>query len=350
MTRVLTVTCASTEDESILQAADVIRHGGLVAFPTETVYGLGADALNPRATARIFEAKGRPTYDPLIVHLASLEDLPRVAREIPDIAYQLAEAFWPGPLTLILPKQAIVPENVTAGLPRVAVRIPAHPVACSLLEASGTPIAAPSANRFGRTSPTLARHVMADLDGRIDLVLDGGPTEIGVESTVLDVSGLQPVILRPGGISRERLEAVLGSVQMLSASLAKNMTPQVSPGLLDKHYAPRAELVLFHVQGSPAKAIEKMAALAQERIAHGELVGLLLADEDCEQFVGSAVQIFRLGSERDLEGIARNLFAGLRALDDAGVTVILARDFGEHGLGLAIRDRLHRAANRRVDV
>jgi len=350
MTRVLTVNSASSEDESILQAAEVIRRGRLVAFPTETVYGLGADALNPQATARIFEAKGRPTYDPLIVHLASLEDLPRVAREIPDIAYQLADAFWPGPLTLILTKQDIVPENVTAGLPRVAVRVPAHPVANSLLRASGTPIAAPSANRFGRTSPTLARHVMADLDGRIDLVLDGGPTEIGVESTVLDVSGSQPVILRPGGISRERLEAVLGSVQMLSALPAKNITPQVSPGLLDKHYAPRAELVLFHVQGAPAKAIEKMAALAQERTAHGELVGLLLADEDCEQFVGSAVQIFRLGSERDLEGIARNLFAGLRALDDAGVTVILARDFGEHGLGLAIRDRLRRAANRRVDV
>lgn len=350
MTEYLTVTSASTEDESILRAAGVIRRGGLVAFPTETVYGLGADALNPRAVARIFAAKGRPTYDPLIVHLAGLEDLPRVAREIPEVVYRLAEAFWPGPLTLLLPRQDIVPENVTAGLPRVAVRIPAHPVACALLKASRTPIAAPSANRFGRTSPTSARHVLADLEGRIDLVLDGGPTDIGVESTVLDVSGGQPVILRPGGISRESLEALLGPVRLLTASPAGDSEPQVSPGLLDKHYAPRAELVLFHWRQSPAGVIEKMAEMAQERAARGELVGLLLADEDCEQFADGAFQVFRLGSETGLEKIARSLFAGLRALDEAGVDVILARDFGEQGLGLAIRDRLRRAANRQVDV
>jgi L-threonylcarbamoyladenylate synthase len=350
MTQLLTVNSASLEDAAIRQAADVIRRGGLVAFPTETVYGLGANALDPQAVARIFEAKGRPAYDPLIVHLAGLEDLPRVAREIPEVVYRLAGAFWPGPLTLLLPRQDIVPDNVTAGLPRVAVRIPAHPVACALLQASGTPIAAPSANRFGRTSPTTARHVLTDLDGRIDLVLDGGPTDIGVESTVLDVSGPQPVILRPGGIPRERIEQVLGPVSLLTASPAAPDLAQVSPGLLEKHYAPRAELVLFEWRGSPAQAIEKMASMARERVARGERVGLLLADEDGQQLAGIEARVFLLGSEDDLETVARNLFAGLRSLDEAGVQVILARDFGEQGLGLAIRDRLRRAAARRVDA
>ena len=357
MTRVLTVRPHAPETGLIVHAAAEILRGRLVAFPTETVYGLGANALDSQAVARVFEAKGRPATDPLIVHLVSADDLRRVARDVPQVAYALARAFWPGPLTLVLPKHSAIPDDVTAGLRTVAVRVPAHSVALALLRASGAPIAAPSANRFGGVSPTTAQHVLDDLAGRIDLILNGGPTPIGVESTVLDVTRTPPLILRPGGVTREALEEIIGPVAvrgecgreaMSSPEAGSSPGPQPSPGLLAKHYAPRAELVLC--AGARAAAVEKMAWLAHLNHADGRRVGLLLADEDMPNFSDVPARFFCLGPAGDLAQIARNLFTGLRALDEQGVEVILARDFGEQGLGLAIRDRLRRAASQVIFV
>jgi L-threonylcarbamoyladenylate synthase len=344
MTRILTLSPHALDPDLIRQASDIILRRGLVAFPTETVYGLGANALDEEAVAKIFEAKGRPSNDPLIVHVASVEDISRVASEIPPIVKKLAEAFWPGPLTLILPKQAHVPDSVTSGLNTVAVRVPSHPIALALIRASGVPIAAPSANRFGHTSPTTAAHVMDDLDGRIDMVLDGGSTSVGVESTVLDVTCIPSMILRPGGVSREALEAVIGAVDLRKNKNDADDEAQVSPGLLGKHYTPRAELILC--SGEKESALGKLSALAKQAQAEGRSVGLLLADEDMESFKSIPCISYPLGSSHDLESIARNLYAGMRALDDKHVNIILTRDFGEQGLGLAIHDRLMRAASK----
>lgn len=347
MTRILTLQPHAPQPDLIEQAAAEILRGGLVAFPTETVYGLGANALNEQAVARIFKAKGRPFHDPLIVHLASVNDLSSVASEIPAIARELAHVFWPGPLTLILPKQQSVPDNVTAGLSAVAVRVPSHPVALALLRASGVPIAAPSANRFGHTSPTTAAHVMDDLADRIDLILDGGPATIGVESTVLDITRMPYIILRPGGVSREALENLIGPVAIRSAGTSASSdtenTAQLSPGLLSKHYTPRAELILC--QGSAAEILKKLVHLAQIHNAHGRRVGLLLANEDMPYFKDIPCLQYPLGFSNDLTQIARVLYAGMRTLDEKGADVILTRDFGERGLGLAIHDRLLRAAS-----
>jgi L-threonylcarbamoyladenylate synthase len=343
MTRTLTLSPHSPDPNLIRQASEIILRRGLVAFPTETVYGLGANALDEEAIAKIFIAKGRPSNDPLIVHVASVDDISRVASENPPIVKKLADAFWPGPLTLILPKQAHVPDSVTSGLNTVAVRVPSHPIALALIRASGVPIAAPSANRFGHTSPTTAAHVMDDLNGRIDLILDGGSTTVGVESTVLDVTCTPPMILRPGGVSREAIEAVIGAVDLRKKRTESDDEAQVSPGLLGKHYTPRAELILC--SGEKKSALEKLSALARQAQAEGRSVGLLLADEDMKSFESISCIPYPLGSSSDLETIARNLYAGMRTLDDKNVNIILARDFGEQGLGLAIHDRLMRAAS-----
>jgi L-threonylcarbamoyladenylate synthase len=355
MTRVLCVQPQAPEPGAMAYAAAEILRGHLVAFPTETVYGLGANALAPQAVAHIFEAKGRPANDPLIVHLASVDDLPRVASAVPPVARELTHAYWPGPLTLILPKQRAVPANVTAGLETVAVRVPAHPVALALLRMSGVPVAAPSANRFGHTSPTTAQHVLIDLGDQVDLILDGGPTMVGVESTVLDVTRIPPVILRPGGVPRETLEDLIGPVEVLGegTGLQRNVLtprPLPSPGLLAKHYAPHAELILCLWEDSPELALEHMAWLAHLNLAEGRRVGLLLADEDTPYFNNVPAQICSLGPADDLARVAHNLFAGLRTLDEQGANIILARDFGEQGLGLAIRDRLRRAASQVIFV
>lgn len=346
-TQVLPVRPGAPEPEHIARAAAIIRGGGLVAFPTETVYGLGADALNQAAVARIFVAKGRPVYDPLIVHIASPAELAQVARTVPERARGLAERFWPGPLTLVLPRGAAVPTIVTAGLETVAVRCPDHPVALALIAASRTPIAAPSANRFGRTSPTTAQHVLDDLNGRIELILDAGPTPIGVESTVLDLTGPEPVILRPGGIPREALEAVLGPVAVRE-QIAIPEAGLPAPGLLARHYAPRAELRLF--LGPPAAVLSAMHAAAEAYCAAGRRVGILVADEDAPAFADLDVIGETVGPAADLAVVARRLFGALRALDAQGVDLILARDFAAHGLGSAVRDRLHRAADVIVTV
>jgi L-threonylcarbamoyladenylate synthase len=340
-TVVLAVDPTTPDPGLIQQAAIVLRRGGLVAFPTETVYGLGANALDDEAVQGIFIAKGRPAYDPLIVHLADCDALPQVVAYVPPVAYTLAARFWPGPLTLVLPRGQRVPLTVTAGGPTVAVRVPAHPVALALIRAAGFPIAAPSANRFGRLSPTQAVHVLDDLEGRIDVVLDGGPTPVGVESTVLSLVTPVPTILRPGGISREALEAALGDVQMAARSFStEDALP--SPGTLAKHYAPRAKLILY--RGSRDVLLPVMRDAALHGLEQGQRVGLLLAEEDLPAFSGIPATFQTVGTAGMLEEVARQLFTALRALDHADVAVILARDFGATGLGLAIRDRLTRAA------
>lgn len=330
--------------EHIAFAAEVLRRGGLVAFPTETVYGLGANALDAAAVARIFTAKERPAADPLIVHLSRAEQLPLVARSISPLSQALAEAFWPGPLTLVLPKQPQVPASVTAGLDTVAVRVPDHPVAQALLAAAGVPIAAPSANRFGHTSPTTAQHVWHDLAGRIDLILDGGPTPVGVESTVVDASASPVRILRPGGVTAEMLEAVVGPVTVVRrpAETGEETLGLPSPGLLQTHYAPRAELVLY--RGS--RALDALRADLAVALAAGRRPGVLAMDDAADALAATGALVYRLGA--DLETAAQRLYAGMRWLDAQGVDVILACDVAGGGLGLALRDRLSRAARRTV--
>ena len=344
MTDVLIVDPAAPEAALIARAAEVLRRGGLVAFPTETVYGLGADALDRAAVRRIFDAKGRPATDPLIVHVTSVERMAPLVADIPETARILALRFWPGPLTLVLPRSRSVPDEVTAGLDTVAVRVPAHPVARALLAAAGIPIAAPSANLFSRPSPTQAAHVLQDLDGRIDLVIDGGSTTVGVESTVLDLSGAVPTILRPGGVTLEMLLEVLPLV-IRGNGAARSPTGAIpSPGLLAKHYSPRAPLTLY--EGDPRSVAVRMAEDARAQLARGYTVGIVAAAE--EDPVKGA-HVVRLGSEQDLEGVASRLYSALRELDAAGVDVILARGFpAVSGIGVAIADRLRRAADGRI--
>ena len=325
--------------ENLASAAEILKTGGLVAFPTETVYGLGANALDVNAVAGIFTAKGRPAADPLIVHLSGLDQITRIVRSVSPAAQTLAETFWPGPLTLILPKQPEVPDLVTSDLDTVAVRVPNHPVALALIQAAGLPIAAPSANRFGHTSPTTAQHVWHDLRDRIDIILDGGSTAIGVESTVLDLSTSPARILRPGGITREMLEAVRGPVTVLGQR-KKPEKGLPSPGLLEKHYAPKAEMILFSGENARKMLFVHLKAAKET----GRKVGVLAADEDAGELEAAGALVYRLGS--DLNSIARHIYAGMRWLDGQGVELILCRDYGESGLGLAVRDRLTRAAGK----
>ncbi len=308
------------------EAATALRHGRLVAFATETVYGLGADALDPTAVARIFEAKQRPAFDPLIVHIADRASLSQLVSNIPTVAEKLMDRFWPGPLTLVLPKTDRVPDLVTSGLPSVGVRMPAHPQARQLIAAAGRPIAAPSANLFGRVSPTTAAHVAEQLGDRIDMILDGGPCSVGVESTVLDLSGDRPVLLRPGGLPLESMEEITGPIETAKTIPAGIAAP--GPGMLERHYAPGTPVILWR-DGTP--------------IPSGR-VGLL----GC-QLTGLTQQVTRsidLSPTGDLVEAASRLFASLRELDTAGLDLILARPVPEAGLGRAINDRLRRAAAR----
>ena len=351
-TEVLAVDPQHPQSNRIRQAARIIQEGGLVAFPTETVYGLGADAFNAEAVLSIFTAKGRPAYDPVIVHVdervvSEPALLAEVAAHISPTAALLVQTFWPGALTLVLPKSDRVPDVVTADGPTVAIRCPGHPVAQALIRAAGCPIAAPSANRFSHTSPTTAQHVLDDLNGRLALILDGGPTSIGVESTVLDLSGDRPRLLRPGGVSLEALEAVLGPVEQ-RGDQSKKAEPLASPGMLDRHYAPTAELTLF--TGPNDLVRTAMRGRAETEQLAGRKVGLMVADEDVAALSTLGCPLVSVGPQGDAETVARNLFDAMRSLDAAGVDLILARDFAPQGLGLAIRDRLRRAAERIVPV
>jgi len=345
-TAILRVDPDRPDPAAIGSAADVLRRGGLVAFPTETVYGLGAHALDRDAVRRVFVAKGRPSHDPLIVHVADVTGVHPLVSTPPDVLAALAAQFWPGPLTLVLRRAPKVPDEVTAGLDTVAVRVPAHPVARAILNAAGIPVAAPSANLFSRPSPTLAEHVLQDLDGRIDLVVDGGATTVGVESTVLDLSREQPLILRPGAVTADMLRAILPAVAFTANAVASGTDAMRSPGLLTKHYAPRTPLTLY--AGEPSHVIARIAAEASDALRDGRRIGILAADEDREH-LPKAAQIVTVGAARDLAAIAARLYAALRELDAAQVDHILARSFdSSDGLGIAIADRLRRAAAGRI--
>jgi L-threonylcarbamoyladenylate synthase len=345
-TRVLTVDPSHPDPAAIDDAAALIRDGQLVAFPTETVYGLGANALDPQAVARIFEAKGRPATDPVIVHVHSPDQVSEVTTQVTDLAHALMDAFWPGPLTLVLPRNPRVPSNVSAGLSTVGVRMPAHPVALALIAAAGVPIAAPSANRFAHSSPTTAQHVADDLTGHVALILDGGPTSVGVESTIVDLNSSHPRLLRPGGVPLEAIVSIAPNVEIATRYARVDEGPALAPGMLLKHYAPRAELRLFDGPDEAVRA--ELARAATSLRDQGRRVGLLIANQDLESLSPVGVPFVTLGSLDDLGQIARNLFAGLRALDAQALDVILARAYPPTGIGLAVRDRLIRAAEGRI--
>jgi L-threonylcarbamoyladenylate synthase len=348
MTIVLPVDPCDPQPDAIARAAEVIRAGGLVAFPTETVYGLGANGLDAAAAARIFEAKRRPANDPLILHLASTDQLIDITIGAPPLARRLADAFWPGPLTLVLERGPRVPGVVTAGGGSVAVRVPAHPVARALIAAARTPVAAPSANLFGRPSPTSAEDVLEDLRGRIDLVLDGGPTTIGIESTVLSLVGAEPVLLRPGGLPLERIEALIGPVLLPGEAAVEEGQRAPAPGMLLKHYSPRARLLYVlapEAGGPPIAALRREAGAS---LARGERLGLLLCDAALDALADIPAERAALGGCGDLAGVAARLFGAMRALDRAGVDAILTHGYGRAGLGRALDDRLFRAAEGRT--
>jgi L-threonylcarbamoyladenylate synthase len=331
---------AAPSRAAIEQAAEILRAGGTVAFPTETVYGLGANALDSAAVAKIFAAKQRPGWDPLIVHLADRSMVASVTSSVPESAARLMDAFWPGPLTLLLPRSASVPDAVTAGRSLVGVRVPRHPVAHALLRAAGIPVAAPSANSFGRISPTLAAHVLEDLDGRIDAVLDSGETTHGLESTVVDPCSEPCVVYRPGVVTLEQIRAVCPrAVMFQETAIRRDAVPESlpSPGVGLRHYAPRARLIL--VDGPESFLLHARAA-AQK----GDRLGLMLPEGFAYEAGDPNALVYRWGAWTDEEELAQRLFAGLRWLDAAGATAILCPLPEAKGIGMAIRDRLKKAA------
>ncbi len=396
-TEILTVDELKPQPELIRHAADIIKRGGLVAFPTETVYGLGGNALDPSAAEKIYAAKGRPSDNPLIVHISDTDELPALVSDIPEAARLLMDRYWPGPMTLILPKSDLVPAQTTGGLDTVAVRMPSHPVAAALIRASGVPIAAPSANRSGRPSPTQASHVRDDLGGRIDLILDGGHVGIGVESTIIDVTGPVPVLLRPGFISLKMLEELLGTVSVDTASIGP-MDPDAhpkAPGMKYRHYAPLADMTLIRGDAEPVS--EKICQLTKDALEGGKRVGILCSTESAayyrERLTGlesakvcpgmtensqlltketemdileavrseapsgdsslmrdnrENVLIIPAGSRQDSESVARGLFGNLREFDRQGVDVIYSEFFNEGQLGDAVRNRMLKAAGYKI--
>jgi L-threonylcarbamoyladenylate synthase len=335
---------AENPDPTIIQtAADFIRKGGLVAFPTETVYGLGADALNSEAVLALFAAKKRPLDNPPIVHVADLKEVGRLVLEVPPKAKVLMEKFWPGPLTLIFKRSSLVPKVTVAGLDTVAIRMPKHKVALELIRQSRCPIAAPSANLAGKPSPTTAQHVYEDLNGRIDAILDGGATNIGVESTVVDLSVDPPMLLRPGGTPYEVLKKVLGDLKLhpfVEAEQELSLQQIRSPGMKHKHYAPKAEVIL--VEGKIPAVTLKIKTLAESYKLESKKVGILATDETQSAYTADVVK--SLGSRSNLATVAQNLFRLLREVDAENVDVILAEGVSSEGLGLAVMNRLRKAS------
>ncbi|WP_027094332.1 L-threonylcarbamoyladenylate synthase [Cohnella thermotolerans] len=339
-------------DEGVREAAAALAAGGVVAFPTETVYGLGGDARNADAVARIFAAKGRPSDNPLIVHLASAEEAAALASSISPLERKLMERFWPGPLTLVLPVRAgAVSERVTAGLDTVAVRVPAHELARRLIAASGCPVAAPSANRSGRPSPTRAAHVLEDLAGRIDGVLDGGPTGIGVESTVVRVLGGEIHVLRPGGATAEQLREAAGEDGVVKAEPAAakegEAAPEAprSPGVKYTHYAPKGDMAIV-TASDPGRLREALQQAADTERARGRRVGILACDEHAGAYRADAV--LGLGPRAKPERAAQALYAALRECDERGIEFILAEGYPEDGIGAALMNRMRKASGGRV--
>ena len=352
-TAVRLVTQTPPDQAAIAEAAALLQRGGLVAFPTETVYGLGANALDAEAVRGVFSAKGRPSTDPLIVHLADVDGLTRVARDIPAVVRRLADAFWPGPLTVIVPRHPEVPREVTAGYDTVAVRVPSHPVAQALLAAAGVPVAAPSANRFSRPSPTTAGHVYDELAGRIPLILDGGPASVGVESTIVDCTVTPPVVRRAGGVTVEALRAIVPDL-VVRDTHGVDTEAQVAPGQLLRHYAPSSPMTLYV---GPTEAVcARVAADARTLAARGQRVGVLVPAEDALALAPAVaalaaqgrILVRAYGTRARPESMASALFATIRNLDRERPDVVLATDAGTSGIGAAIRDRLTRASEGRT--
>lgn len=332
----------SDSAEVIQTAAKILQEGGLVAFPTETVYGLGGNGLDSTACEKIYIAKGRPSDNPLILHISEFEELNPIVREISPAAKKLMDAFWPGPLTMVFPKSEIVPEKATGGLDTVAVRFPSHPVARAIIRAAGLPIAAPSANSSGKPSPTRASHVEFDLNGKIDMIVDGGAAEWGLESTIVDVSGEVPMILRPGAVTKEMMEKVVGTVEIDPAILTKpaaDLKPK-APGMKYTHYSPKAEVIL--VKGETKAVVDEINRLAAADMAQGYKTGVMATEETKDLYQADIV--LSLGSRDKPEEIGANLFKYLRKFDFLGAERVYSEVFSEEGEGMAIMNRLNKAA------
>ena len=333
------------DQEAIARAGEILKRGGLVAFPTETVYGLGGDALNENSSRLIYAAKGRPSDNPLIVHITNMEALKKIVTEIPPAARKLAERYWPGPLTMIFHKSSAVPLATTGGLDTVAVRMPSHKTARAMIDAAGGYIAAPSANRSGRPSPTVARYVIEDLDGLVDMIIDGGEVNIGLESTIIDLTGEVPTILRPGYVTQDMLTETLGLVDVDRTILdANSRQAPKAPGMKYRHYAPKGNLSI--VEGEPERVVsyinERISALQKE----GRKTGVIATDETVARYHGDEIK--SVGSRRDEEVIARHLFRILREFDDDNVEVMFTESFETAGIGQAIMNRLLKAAGHQV--
>ena len=334
------------EDSDLMEAARIIREGGLVAFPTETVYGLGANALDEEAAKKIYAAKGRPSDNPLIAHISCMEELEPLVSRIPEAGRRLAEAYWPGPLTMVFPKSGRVPYGTTGGLDTVAVRMPSDPVANRLIALAGVPIAAPSANTSGRPSPTTAQHVWQDMNGKIEMILDGGPVGIGVESTIVDVSGPVPTLLRPGAVTMEMLRETAGEVEIdpaIQGPPREDLRPK-APGMKYRHYAPHADLLL--VEGDLDDVIGRINFLAKEKLGQKYRVGVICTDETLGRYRYGEIR--SVGKRSREETIAHNLFSVLREFDDLEVDYIYSESFSREHLGEAIMNRLTKAAGYHV--
>ena len=345
--KIKTIIARGDDEKGIIKAAEILKNGGLVAFPTETVYGLGADALNEEAAAKIYAAKGRPSDNPLIVHIADTKAVYELASEVPEKAVMLMEAFWPGPLTIILNKKKIVPNGTTGGLDTVAIRMPSHPVAMKLIKESGVYIAAPSANTSGRPSPTLAGHVIEDMNGRIDMILDGGAVGIGIESTIVDLTGEIPTILRPGYITKKMLESIIGQVEIDKAIIEPdpNLRPK-APGMKYTHYAPKGEVTIVECETDDKKVIEMINSLVAKKNEQGYKTAVIATKDNAPYYKCENVLI--VGEADKGVTISSNLYAILRKCDTIGAEYIYSEALNQNELGGAIMNRLLKAAGHRV--
>ena len=332
------------DQEILKEAGELLKAGALVAFPTETVYGLGANALDEKASAKIYAAKGRPSDNPLIIHIADMESLPYITEEVPKTAVMLAEKFWPGPLTMVLKKSDVVPLGTTGGLNTVAVRMPSHPIALEMIRHGGGYIAAPSANTSGRPSPTLAEHVADDMNGIIPMILDGGAVGIGIESTIVDLTEEIPTILRPGFITKEMLEEVVGEVQIDKGLEADAKVAPKAPGMKYRHYAPKAELMI--VEGASEAVVAKINALTKKNEAKGIRTGIIGTEETIGRYETGLVK--SMGSRSDELSISSHLYGILREFDESDAKIIYSESFEEGALGSAIMNRLLKAAGHKI--
>lgn len=330
-------------EKALDKAAKVLNNGGLVAFPTETVYGLGGNALDRNASKKIYQAKGRPSDNPLIIHIANHADIERIAKNIPKSAYSLINKFWPGPLTIILNKKEIVPSETTGGLDTVAIRMPDNKIARKMIEISKVFVAAPSANTSGRPSPTKAKHVIDDMMGKIDMIIDGGNSTLGLESTIIDFTEEVPTILRPGFITADQIRNVIGKINVDPAveSLVVDCNLKAkAPGMKYKHYAPKGELIIY--QGTQDKVIKNIMELANKKIAEGKTVGIICTEETKDKYNCAIIKV--IGSRKDEKTIASRLYSILREFDDINTDIIITENFSDNDLGQAIMNRLLKAA------